>query len=903
VPLTADSLVSTKLRPPEARPKLVARPRLTEKLEREAGRRLTLVSAPAGFGKSTLLGEWLSQEERPVAWVSLDEGDNDPARFLSYLVAALNTVEEGIGEGALAALRSSEPPRIEALTGALINEMAALPGELAVVLDDYHLIDSESVHRIVAFLLEHLPENTHLIISSRVDPPLPLARLRARDQILEIGASELAFTPEETAAFLRGVMGVDLSTEDVATLEERTEGWIAGLQLAALSMRDRKDISGFVEAFSGSHRDVLDFLAEEVLERQLTNVREFLLKTSILDGLSGALCDALTGRDDGQRTLQHLERENLFVVALDDERRWYRYHHLFADFLRGRLGREGPGHDAGLHRRAAAWYEGNGWVSEAVGHALAAGDDERAARLVEHNAQALVLRGEGATVDRWMAALPAGLVRSRPRLSLARAMWALIAGRADEVEPLLTDAERALATADQPHETPVEEAASGLGNVPGTVAQLRAELARQRGDAESAIRFAQRALTHAGEGDLSLRYLSRWNLADATLMQGRVGEAEEALADLVRDPWATGPRRYLAVRACYALAQAQRGQGRLGAALETCQYAFELATESGLRAAAGVGHVGLAEILREKNELDDALEHATEGVALCRQLGYVQKLVLSLTVLARVRQARGGQAGAVEAIGEAERVLPSPEVVVDPIFSVAVQRARLLLAQGEVSAAARWVAERRLSVEDGPSYLSEPEHLVLARVLLAEGKPEQARMLLERLLAAAEAAGRTDSVIEIVALQALARWAGNRKELAVNTLARALALAEPEGYVRTFVDEGPPMVALLSEVLNARQRGSLDPPVPAHYLRKLLAATERDATGAAPPTVGLSEPLTGREREVLVLIAAGKSNRRIAQELFVGLGTVKTHLRNLYRKLDVQSRTQAVARARELNLL
>jgi LuxR family transcriptional regulator, maltose regulon positive regulatory protein len=324
VPLTADSLVSTKLRPPEARPKLVARPRLTEMLEREAGRRLTLISAPAGFGKSTLLGEWLSQVERPVAWVSLDEGDNDPARSLSYLVAALNTVEEGIGEGVLAALRSPEPPRIEALAGALINEMALLPGELDLIFDDYHLIDSESVHRIVSFLLEHLPEGAHLILSSRIDPPLPLSRLRARHQIAEIGSAELAFTPEETAAFLRGVMGLDLSTEDVATLEERTEGWIAGLQLAALSMRDRKDISGFVEAFSGSHRDVLDFLAEEVLERQLTNVREFLLNTSILDGLSGPLCDALTGRDDGQRTLEHLERENLFVVALDDERRWYR---------------------------------------------------------------------------------------------------------------------------------------------------------------------------------------------------------------------------------------------------------------------------------------------------------------------------------------------------------------------------------------------------------------------------------------------------------------------------------------------------------------------------------------------------------------------------------------------------
>jgi LuxR family maltose regulon positive regulatory protein len=904
VSLTTDSLVTTKLHPSQARPKLVARPRLVESLAREPGRRLTLISAPAGFGKTTLLGKWWQSRtggESPAAWISLDAGDNDPARFLSYLVAALRrTGEEGFGVGVLAALGSPEPPRIEALTGALVNEMALLPGELAIVLDDYHLIDSEGVHRVVTLLLEHLPENIHLVLSGRVDPSLPLSRLRARDQMAEIGPAELAFTPEEAATFLKGVMGLDLSTEDVTMLEERTEGWIAGLQLAALSMRGREDISGFVESFSGGHRDVLDFLAEEVLECQPTHVREFLLATSILDNLTGPLCDALTGRNDGQGMLERLERENLFVVALDDERRWYRYHHLFADFLRGRLGRESPDRLSESHLRAASWYERDGWASEAVGHALAAGDNEWAARLVEQNARALVLRGEGATMDRWLAALPPGLVRSRPRLSLARAMWALIAGRVDEVEPLLSDAERAHAVVDRSRERPADEVAGGQANVPGTVAQLRAELARQKGDAERAIGFAQQALAHAGEGDRTLRYFSCWNLAVATLMQGRLGEAEDALAELVHDPWASGPNRYLAVRACYTLGQAQRGQGRLGAALETCQEALEFATEAGLRAAAGVAHVGLAEILRERNKLDAAIGHATEGVALCRQLGYAQQLVRSLSVLAWVRQALGDRAGAMEAIDEAERVLPSPEEVVDLIFPVAVQRARLLIAQGDFSAAARWTAARGLGVEDDPSYLREREHLVLAHVLLAEGKPEQARMLLERLLAAAEAEGRTGSEIEILALQALALWAGSKKEQAVRTLARALTLGEPEGYVRTFVDEGAAMGDILSEVLNARQRGSLDPPVPAHYLRKLLAATERDAT---PPAVGLPEPLTGRELEVLVLIAAGKSNRRIAQELFVSVGTVKTHANNLYRKLDAQSRTHALARARELNLI
>src|SRR5215207_7658914 len=383
---------------------MVARPRLTEKLAQEAGRRLTLISAPAGFGKTTLLVEWLGERvggEGSVAWVSLDEGDNDPVRFLSYLVAALRRIGgEEIGEGILSALRSPEPPRIEAIMAALVNEIAALSGELTLFLDDYHMIDSESVHEVVSFLLEHLPPNIHLVIASRIDPPLPLSRLRARNQMMELDAADLSFTSEEAATFLNSVMGLDVSAEDVAALERRTEGWIAGLQLAALSMRDRKDIPGFVRAFSGSHRDVLDYLAEEVLERQPEQVRQFLLETSIADYLSGALCDALTVRSDSQEMLERLERDNLFVVALDDERRWYRYHHLFADFLRGRLKRENPEGLSESHLRAAAWYEREGWAPEAVEHALAAGEDEWAARLIEQHALELVLRGRGATMDR-----------------------------------------------------------------------------------------------------------------------------------------------------------------------------------------------------------------------------------------------------------------------------------------------------------------------------------------------------------------------------------------------------------------------------------------------------------------------------------------------------------------------
>jgi ATP/maltotriose-dependent transcriptional regulator MalT len=905
----SDTLVSSKLRPSQARPNLVARPRLIAKLEPEAGRKLTLISAPAGFGKTTLLGEWVASrsDERSIAWVSLDEADNDPARFLSYLVAALQTIDEEIGEGILSSLRAPGSPPIEALSGALLNELADIPGTLAIVLDDYHFIDSDHVHGIVAFLLERLPSNVHLVISSRVDPPLSLSRLRARNQMTELRATDLRFKPEEVAAFLLDVMGLELSAEDVAALGGITEGWIAGLQLAALSMRDREDATGFVRAFSGSHRDVLDFLTEEVLERQSERIRSFLLETSILERLTGELCDAVTDRDDGQELLETLERDNLFVVALDDERGWYRYHHLFADFLQGRLKHERPERLKDLHLRAASWYEHSEWASEAVEHALAAGDVELAARLVEHNAPALLQRSEGVTVDRWLTALPTGLVRSRSRLALARAILALIGGRVEEVEPLLTDAEHALTTAGQPHEPAVDEAARGLANVPGTAAMLRAELARQRGDVKHTIEFAQRARTLADERDGYLRFFTSWNLAVAKQMQGRVGEAEDALAELAADPWASGLHRYFAVRAYYTLGQVQRAQGRLSPALSTCQQALELAAEGGrpVLPAAGVAYVGIAEVLYERNELDAVLDHTTRGVALCRQLGYAQWLGTGLAALARIRQARGDQAGAMEAIWEGEHLVPNAETIVDFIFPVAVQRARLLLAQGKVEDAARWCAERGLGVEDEPSYLREREHLVLARVLLARDKPDQTLRLLERHLEEAQEQRRRGSEIEILMLQALALWEKGDKERAVSILTQALTLAEPEGYVRTFVDEGPQMATLLSEVLKAHQRRHLQlPEYPsAHYLRKLLAVLEQAASGATPLSAQLPESLSERELEVLQLIDAGNSNRRIAQELFVTVGTVKTHIRSIYRKLDAHSRTQALVRARELNLL
>ena len=913
--IVPQALVTTKLHAPRTRPNLVSRPRLGEALAASKGRAVTLVSAPAGFGKTTLLAEWLETHAiggRSVAWLSLDESDNDPARFFTYLIGALRIVEEGIGEGVLGSLHSPQPPSVEAVVGALINELAGAPREITAVLDDYHLITSEPVHEAVYFLIEHIPQNVSLVILSRTDPPLPLPKLRARDQMIEIRAADLRFTKEETSTFLKGVMGLTLSAGDVATLEEITEGWVAALQLAALSTQGREDVSSFVEAFSGSNRHVLDFLTEEVLARQPDDVREFLLETSVLERMSAPLCNALTGRNDGQEMLERLERENLFVVPLDDERRWYRYHHLFADFLRGRLERNRPERVEELHRAAAACCERNELVDEAVRHAQAAGDPEWVARLVEQHVAEVMERNERATLQRWLASLPAEAVRSRPRLSLVQAYQLRNTGPLDKLERLLDDAERAYVAdgnAVEPAVSPharTSWAAVWLTNLPANVAILRAELARLRGDADRTVEFTRQAVAHLSEGHI-VRALADWNLARAHWIRGDLAEAERAMCGQLSEALAVrhaADDPYLILLTSWELGRLQSARGRLRAALRTYQDALKLAADAGGSSAEGFAHVGLAEILRERNELDSALVHATEGIARCRELANLLPLAAGLIALARIRQACGDRAGAVEAIGEAEQIGLSPQVI--HLFNpVPVHRARLLLARGEVTEAARWTEERGLSFDDEVSYVRESEHLIVTRVLLAEDKPEQALRLLERLCENAEGAERRGSVIEIMALQALALWAKGKKEQAVGTLTLALAQAEPEGYVRTFVDEGPAMAELLSATLEARQRGHLDAAsrVPVSYLAKLMTALAREGRSAPISEVRLPEPLSERELEVLALIASGDSNGEIAGRLFVSLSTVKTHVNNLYRKLGANSRTQAVARAREMGLL
>jgi LuxR family maltose regulon positive regulatory protein len=906
-----DALLATKLHVPRTRPGFVVRPRLADRLAPAHEGELTLVCAPAGFGKTALLADWARGGQRPVAWLSLDEADNDPVRFWRHAAAALDGVRPGIADRVAALLGGGlQPTSFEAVVTTLVNELAGVTEEVVLVLDDYHLIQAPQVHQSVELLLAHLPACLRLVLASRANPPLPLARLRARGQLAELRERDLRFTPTEAAALLRAAAGPKLPEAAVAALADRTEGWVAGLQLAALSLQGRGDIAAFVAGFSGSHRYVLDYLAEEVLDRQPQRLRTFLLETSVLERLSGPLCDVVTGRADSQQVLEQVERANLFLLPLDEVRGWWRYHHLFADLLRGRLQQQQPERLPELHRAAAGWSQQHGLVDDAVRHALAAGDAAWAARLIEQHFDAMLWRSEDVTFRRWLQALPAELVRSRPRLCLAQAHGALLSGRLEAVEPHLADAERAAAAvAEEPYEPSAGRAVSLLANLPAAIALARALLARLYGDAERTAEFGRQALTHLTDADYTLRHFAEYSLAVADWLGGRLVEAEQALARLAAEQLPAGAR-YLA-QLYHDLGQVQRARGHLGAALRTYERALGLASQAGRPLPpAGIAHVDIAEVLYERGGLDAALDHATQGVALSRQMGWARQLGAGLAILAWIRHAQGDRAGAVAAVREAERVPLSPSLV-GLLNPLPVVRARLALANGEVGEAARWVQECGLDADDEPSYPREGEYLVLVRVLLAQQAHQGALGLLDRLHARAATQGRTGSVIQASTLQALALHASGDQAAALGVLAEALTLGAPEGYLRVFVDEGPPMAALVRQLLVGRRQGQvpLAEAVPREYLARLADAFEqaglpiRAPAGRGVVVAGLVEPLTARELEVLQLLAAGAPNRAIAERLVVTQETVKKHLSHLFDKLGVANRTQAVARARQLGLL
>jgi LuxR family maltose regulon positive regulatory protein len=896
----AGPLLETKLHVPRGRRGLVARPGLGECLSRGVESALTLVSAPAGFGKTTLLTEWLvtaPEQGRSVAWLSLDPRDNDPAVFWTYIVAALQAVEPGVGAGARSLLQSPQSPS-EAILSSLLNDLSGVPHDVVLILDDYHVIEAPDVQDGMTFLLDHLPPHVHLVIATRADPALPLARLRARGELVEIRVADLRFTGEEAATYLEQVMGLVLTAGDVEALEGRTEGWIAALQLAALSMQGREDVAGFIAGFAGDDRYIVDYLVEEVLQRQSDRVRNFLLQTSVLGRLDGALCDAVTGQDGGKAMLEALDRANLFLVPLDDRRRWYRYHHLFADVLRARLSDEQPERVRELHRRAGYWCEQNGAPAEAIEHALDGGDFERAAALIELATPALRQARQEATLRRWLEALPEELFRARPVLTIGYVGSLMSRGELEGVEQRLVDAERWVDAAGHPSGSGQEMIVAdpaGYRGLPSTVAMYRAGQALILGDVAGTMTHARRALDLAAEDDHLARGAPAALLGLAYWTGGHLDEARRWYADAMAS-LATAGYHSDVLGGALVLADIAIAQGRLREAMSTFERGLQRAGQADppLRGAADM-HVGMSQLLYERHELDAASAQLLISRELGEHAGLPQNRYRWRVAMARIRAAEGDPGAALGLLDEAERLYVgdfSPEV-----RPVAALRARLWVVQGKWAEALFWARQRGLAVDDELSYLHEFEHLTLARALVARFRADrvtptfmEGTALLERLLRAAQQGGRAGSVIDVSVVQALAQQAQGDLPAALATLRRALTLAEPEGYVRIFVDEGPAMAVLLRAVAKHGNGGS--------YVRRLLAAFE----GGAPLHQELVDPLSVRELDVLRLLLTDLDGPDIARELVVSLNTVRTHTKNIYAKLGVNNRRAAVRRAGELGL-
>ncbi len=902
-------ILATKLHIPSPRPKVVSRPRLIERLNEGLYRKLTLISAPAGFGKTTLVSEWLAGCSQPAAWLSLDERDNDPTRFLVYLISALQMVAAQqpsvgtIGEGVLTVLQSPQPPPTESVLTPLLNEITTIPDHFVVVLDDYHLIDAKPVDNALAFLVEHLPPQMHMVMATREDPPLPLARLRARSQLTELRATDLRFTPTEAATFLNQAMGLNLSAEEIAALETRTEGWIAGLQLAALALRGlasqglasqgqllmqgHEDTTDFIKSFTGSHRFVLDYLVEEVLQQQPESVQTFLLRTSILDRMCGPLCDAVLHKgagqhaassDAGQATLEYLERANLFIVPLDAERRWYRYHHLFADLLRQRVTSSAGGEKRGvaeLHRRASQWYEDNGLEIEAFHHAAAANDVERAVRLVEGRGMPLHFRGAVVPVLNWLASLPTSLLDARPSLWVMYASALLFVSQLTDVEHKLQAAEAALQSAAPDDKT---------RDLVGHIAAIRATLAVTQHQIETIIVQSRRALAYLHPDNLPVRTATTWTLGYAYQLQGDRVAAGQAYSEALAISQAIG-HFIITIMTTLGLGSLEEADNQLYLAAQTYQHVLELMGDPPLSVACEA-YLGLARLYYEWNDMDAAQQHGQRSIQLARHLENTDRFVACEVFLARLKLAQGDVAGTAVLLAQADQSVRRHNFVLQ-IPQVAAAQVLMLLRQGQLVAAAQLAQMHALPISQ-------------ARVYLARGDTAAALAVLGPWRQQVEAKGWADERLRTMVLQAVAHQVQGEKATAVKLVGDALALAEPGGFIRLFVDEGLPMAELLSE---AAAQGIMP-----DYVGKLLAVFEAEtqkgtAKSGMPPVQPLGEPLSQRELEVLQLIAQGLSNREISQRLFLALDTVKGHNRRIFSKLQVQRRTEAVARARELGLV
>lgn len=912
-------LLTTKLFVPAARPDLVPRPRLTARLNDGLSRKLTLISAPAGFGKTTLLGEWIPASPRCVTWVSLDHGDNEVMRFWSYFIASLQMLQSNLGEKARALINAAQPPPLEFVLTALANEITAFPDAFALVLDDYHVIEAQPIHEALAFLLDHLPRNMHVIITSRADPPLQLARLRARREMTELRAHDLRFTLSESAAFLNDMMKIGVTAEDVAALDHRTEGWIAGLQLAALSMQGRDDVSAFIKAFTGDDRHILDYLIEEVFQRQPEAVQSFLLQTSILNRLCGPLCDTLLNADWGlgigegdsvnwnpqseihnsKSMLESLERANLFIIPLDDKRQWYRYHHLFADLLRFRLQQSQPEAAVELHRRASTWFESNGFMEEAVEHAITAKDWERAAGLIETVALKMLARWQQGSLLNWIKFLPEHAFEKRPDLCLWSAYLALHTANYDSCEPFLLKAEQAWQR--DPHDQKIY-----------AVWTARAFLAYFRGNAAGILESAQKAVALAHPENAREQAQSQMVLALGLLFQGFIAKAQDGFEKAVLASEQAGDDiTYLG--SCAWLGFVYAAQGRLQDATAVLHRAVPPKSIEFPRAAL-MAHSVLCDLEDERNNAAAAETHLRACLDIDQRSKRSWVLVAEgLQALVRVLHRRGDRKEALNLIAHQQELAQKHR------NETAARQMRALhtqfcLWEKDLVSAARWAEANHLATDEIFSFGREIEYLTFVRVLFAQTRYDEAITLLDRLQRTVEADGRKRCLLEILALQALAYRSQGQMQQAVLVLERALTLAEPEGYIRTFVEEGAPMAELLRQLMRDQQNASQTNASRAlqNYVMTLLAAfppeqvpaaVQTHKSASALPASYLVDPLSERELEVLRLIADGLSNQEIGRKLFVATSTVKRHINNIYAKLNVHSRTQAVAKGKELKVL
>jgi LuxR family maltose regulon positive regulatory protein len=899
------TLLATKLHRPQPTSKLVARPRLTQRLDEglRSGHRLLLVVAPAGYGKTTLVTDWLDKTDIPSAWLSLDDADNDPLCFFTYVVAAL---QKTLGPKLTQPLPEAfpmTPQSPEAFVLPLINDLAAVEQPILLALDDYHAITAGPVQEAMAFLLRRAPPNLHLVVLTRADPPFPLPRLRVRERMTEIRDRDLRFTPEEMAAFLNSLHRLKLPAEQITALEARTEGWAAGVQLAALSLQgySAERAAEFIRAFSGSHHYVVDYLFEEVLNRQPDAVREFLLQTSVLERMCARLCDAIltrgarksgsTGEGElaspSQEILEHLERSNLFLVPLDDERCWYRYHHLFVDVLRGMLrSTSQPDQIAGLHGRASDWYRQNGFVADAVHHALQAGDHERAAEIVEENGWSMVRHAEMATLKMWIGALPGDAVAARPWLCIYHA-WALLFAESEAAEAQLQAVEQQHQAGDG---TPLP------AEMQGHITAIRAWIAYMRGDPDRAAVFSQQALEFCPQMDAAIRsgLMAIWG--DGCLAQNDLSGSARAFAEAVDLARSSG-NIMLEVVSRTSLGALNQGMGRLREAEAIFQEALQTATQN-KSPAAGQAYACLAHLYREWNDLASARLYAEKLIESSAMWGVADALACGHLFLATILQAQDDTPGANQALAEASQVMRQHPRELPSEPWLGATRARLWLAQGKLDQARHWAETRGLSADGKLDLRNEVEYLALVRILLAEGRVDDAARLLSRIQRSMESTGRQGNLIAVLVLWAIAldMQADTRSALAM--LEHAVRLARAEGYMRVFLDEGKPIETLLKIAITQWQDRDL-----LAYARKLLAAFAGEAVPSPAAQAPQPDILSERELEVLCLMATGCSNQEIANELVIAIGTAKRHTANIFDKLDVRNRTEAVARARQLGLL